>query len=181
MPTDRLTRFILLPELKYERICKENRFQSRIECSKKREVEYCPRCAQPSESTYDTRKVRIKDAPIRDKATYLVIQKRRLWCKVCEKPFTESVAGIRKGKRHTERYARAVLWACENFSDLKQVRKNYQCSAYFLYQTYYKKLQEKVHEQINYPWTKTIGIDEHSFRKNRAHGVYDICSPHISI
>jgi transposase len=47
------------------------------------------------------------------------------------------------------------------------VRKTYRCSAYFLYQTYYKKLEEKIHEKINYSWTSTIGIDEHAFKKAR--------------
>ncbi|MBU6155200.1 MAG: hypothetical protein KGP28_12925, partial [Bdellovibrionales bacterium] len=33
-------------------------------CSKARKTEYCPRCAHPSDSTYDHREVSIKDAPI---------------------------------------------------------------------------------------------------------------------
>ena len=28
-----------------------------------------------------------------------------------------------------------VLWACENFSDLKAVRRAYRCSAGFIYRT----------------------------------------------
>jgi transposase len=34
-----------------------------------------------------------------------------------------------------------------------------------LYKIYYQKLKEKIDMQVNYPWTKTIGIDEHAFKK----------------
>jgi len=165
MPLDRLSRFILLPELKLVRMTRERLSSGRLECVKVAKLEFCPKCATPSQSTYDHRTVRVLDAPIRDKTTYLEIRKRRLWCKQCQKPFTEPVPGIRKKKRHTERYARTILWACEHFSDLKQVRKTYRCSAYFLYKIYYQKLSEKIQEKINYPWNHTIGIDEHAFKK----------------
>src|SRR4051794_31995563 len=99
MPESRLARFVLLPELKLTRMVKENPSQGRIECEKASELEVCPRCATASRSTYDHRYVRVIDAPLRDKTTYLLIRKRRLWCKPCQKPFTEPVPGIRKGKR----------------------------------------------------------------------------------
>jgi transposase len=75
------------------------------------------------------------------------------------------VGGIRKGKRHTERYQQAVTWAAENFSDLTQVRRAYRCSASFLYKAYYTRLERKLGEKLNYPWPTTIGIDEHAFKK----------------
>lgn len=167
MPIERLSRFILLPELKLKRAIQESKSQGRFECERVRKLEYCPRCATPSDVTYDHRTVRVKDAPIRGHGVTLQIRKRRLFCKPCRKPFTEPVAGVRKGKRHTERYARSLLWACENFSDLKQVRRAYRCSSDFLYRVYFQKLREKVKEKINYAWTKTIGIDEHAFKKAR--------------
>jgi transposase len=165
MSKEGFTRFLLLPELKLNRSVKEGPRRSRLECQKLRKTEYCPRCANPSQATYDHRTVRIKDAPIRGKLIILSVRKRRLWCKECQKPFTEPLPGVRSRKRHTERYARDLMWACENFTDLSQVRRAYQCSSDFLYRIYYKKLGEKIKEQVNYPWTQTIGIDEHSFKK----------------
>lgn len=171
MPSDRLSNFILLPELKLTRSIKENASEGRFECDRvAADREYCPKCAAPSSSTYDHRVVRVKDAPIRGHGVSLWIRKRRLWCKPCQKPFTEPVSGIRKGKRHTERFIRSLTWACENFSDLKLVRRAYRCSAYFLYQAYYRRLEEKVNEKLNYAWPKTLGIDEHAFRRNPIHG-----------
>lgn len=166
MSQDTLANFILLPELKLIRVVQEGRFSARYECVKASKVEYCPRCACPSESTYDSRSVRIKDSPIRSYGVFLVIQKRRLWCTPCQKPFTEPVPGIRKGKRHTERYQQAVSWACEKFADLKSVRRAYKCSAGFVYHAHYSRLERKIGEKLNYPWPALVGIDEHSFRKD---------------
>lgn len=165
MPTSVLSNFVLTPELKLNYVGKVSRFETHLHCEKLKNTEYCPRCASPSSITYDSRRVRIKDAPIRGVGVVLLIRKRRLWCGSCKKPFTEPVAGVYKGRRHTDRYARGVLWACENFSDLKAVKKAYRSSSSFIYKTYYQKLEQKVLERVNYPWPKTIGIDEHAFKK----------------
>jgi len=167
MPNSVLSNFVLHSELKLVRIFKLGPASSAIRCEKKRIHEYCPRCATPSDATYDSRKVRVKDAPIRGTHISLEIKKRRLWCRPCRKPFTEPVAGVKKGRRHTERYARSLLWACENFSDLSQVRRAYRCSASFLYKIYYERLELKVGAQVNYPWMKTVGIDEHAFKRGK--------------
>ena len=166
MPTQTLSKFFLLPELKLSKIKRMNRLSAQYYCQKSNTFEICPKCATPSRSVYDHRMARIKDAPIRGHGVLLCVRKRRLWCNQCQKPFTEPLAGIKKGKRHTERYAAGVLWACENFSDLKRVRQAYRCSASFLYKIYYQQLERKCREKLNYPWPKIIGIDEHGFRKN---------------
>jgi len=137
--------------------------------SKKAEMEVCPKCASPSTTGYDKRTVRIKDAPVRNRSVTLIITKRRFFCKPCKKPFMEPVSGIRKGRRTTERYRRQLLWACENFTDLEKVRRTYRCSSGFLYGALYEQL-ELARRKRQYPWPKTIGIDEHSFRRNRRFG-----------
>lgn len=116
------------------------------------------------------------DAPIRGHGVSLQIRKRRLWCKPCQTPFVERIPGIQKGKRHTERYFAELHWACENFSDLKSVRRAYHCSAHLLYEIYYKRLERERLEKLNYPWPKIIGIDEHSFKRNRKLGRVEFAS-----
>lgn len=59
-----------------------------------------------------------------------------------------------------------MFWACENFSDLKRVKKAYKCSNAFLYETLHEQLDLKV-RMNRYPWPKTIGIDEHGFQKRQ--------------
>ena len=96
----------------------------------------------------------------------LTIRKRRLWCKPCRKPFTEPVPGIRKRARHTERYGRAILRACERYSDLKRVRRDFRCSAGFLYTALYRHLELERRKRL-YPWPDVIGLDEDFFGRNK--------------
>jgi transposase len=176
MPTQRLSNFLLLPELKLTAVVQENRFNARYECEKEMREEYCPRCATVSRSTYDHRRVRVKDSPIRGFGATLVIRKRRLWCKPCQKPFTERIPGIQKGKRHTERFIQSLSWACENYVDLKRVRQAFHCSSWLVYTAFYKYLERKRLEQLNYPWPRIVGIDEHSFRKKKNTGQTEFAS-----
>jgi transposase len=117
----------------------------------------------------------VKDSPLRGRHVALHVRKRRFSCRNCNKVFTEPVPGVRKGARCTERYCRSLLWACEHFSDLKAVRDTYRCSYAFLYQTLYRHLELERRKRL-YPWPKTVGIDEHFFRRNRLLGVRDFVS-----
>ena len=125
--------------------------------------EVCPKCATPSSSVYDRRWVRLKDDPLRTRQTILWVRKRRFSCRTCKKPFTEPVDGVRKGYRTTERYRRRLLWACEHFSDLKSVRRTYNCSSGLLHRVLYEQLELKRRTRL-YPWPAKIGIDEHLFK-----------------
>lgn len=163
MPQEILPCFLFLPELKFLGGGYDRR-GANFHVEKKSAFEVCPKCATPSHSTYDHRTIQVKDSPVRGRAVYLHVRKRRLWCKSCRKPFTEPVPGVRKGSRTTERYKASVLWACENFSDLKSVRRAYRCSSSFLYKALYEQLELKRRTRL-YPWPKVVGIDEHSFQK----------------
>lgn len=164
---ERITNFVLLPELKLIKSVRKPSGENEYLCEKKSDFEVCPRCAQKSSSVYDRREVKVHDAPIRNTQIYLVIKKRRFYCKTCRKPFTEPIAGVGKGKRNTERFNRNLLWACETFSDLSKVRKYFRCSSWTVYNSLYRYLAINLKRHINYPWTKTIGIDEHFFSRGK--------------
>ncbi len=167
MPEESLIRTLLLPELSLVRFHRIPNTRA-IEVVARREAkeEYCPRCATRSTSGYDRRRVRLKDAPFRDQRLTLIVHKRRLWCKPCGKPFTEPLTGVRKGFRHTERFGRAVLHACETYSDLSRVRRDFKCSAGWLYWALYRHLELRRRMRL-YPWPERIGIDEHYFRRGK--------------
>jgi transposase len=176
MPAHNLVRRLLLPELELTASWyRPAQHTTHLEARKRSGMEVCPRCATPSTSTYDHRKVRLKDAPLRDKAVVLAIRKRRFSCKPCGRPFTEPIPGVKKGCRTTQRYKRSVLWACENFSDLKSVRLAYRCSSGFLYRTLYEQLELKRRQRL-YPWPRVVGIDEHFFRRNPLFGTREFVS-----
>lgn len=167
LSAQRLARFVLLPELKLTAWKQDRAASSVAQVCKVSKFEVCPKCATPSSSIYDHRIVKLKDAPVRGNSICLSVKKRRFYCKTCRKPFTEPLHGVGKRHRTTQRYRRAVLWACENFSDLKLVRKAYRCSSGFIYQTLYEQLHLNLKAKLNYPWPSTIGIDEHFFTRRR--------------
>jgi transposase len=174
MPESILAQRVLLPELELQHFYR-HKLRMFLHARKRCEFEVCPKCATPSSSGYDKRTVRVKDAPLRNTAVTLVITKRRLYCKPCRKPFTEPLAGVRKGRRSTERYRSYVLWACENFTNLESVRRSARCSAGFLHNALYEQLDLRLRKRQN-PWPVTIGIDEHSFRRNKKLGRTEFAS-----
>lgn len=171
-----LSKFILIPELKLMEVKKEGTAFCVLYCAKRKTIEYCPRCAKGSQTTYDSRWIRVKDAPIHGHRVDLVIKKRRLWCGQCHKPFTEPVPGIRKGFGHTERYGRALRFACDKYSDLASVKKEFRCSYGFLYKTYYRHLELRAKNHATTHWPREIGIDEHSFKRNKTYGFTEFAS-----
>jgi len=166
MPSHSLVRRLLLPELELTASWyRGNQATTHLEVRKASAMEVCPRCATPSTAVYDRRWAVVRDEPIRNKLIKLHIHKRRFSCRPCGRPFTEPVPGVSKRSRCTQRFKRGVLWACENFSYLKAVRRAYHCSAGFIYRTLYQQLELKLRRR-RYPWPKTIGIDEHFFRRH---------------
>lgn len=164
MPYDTLTRFLFLPELKITAIFSTGRWAGYYKAQKTSKFEVCPKCATPSYSIYDHRNVTIRDEPIRRKAVFLLIKKRRFWCKACRKPFMEPISGITKGHRSTHRFKRGLQWACDHFTDLNKVREAYKCAKSTLYKAHYEILGQK-QKARTYPLPKQLGIDEHSIRK----------------
>lgn len=162
---DSTNSFILLPELRLKTHWQSAKFRTHYKCEKLSEFEICPKCATPSHSVHDKRWVSVTDQPIRGSGIKLHILKRRFRCPQCKKVFTEPVQGIQKGFRTTHRFRRGVKWACENFTDLKRVQRAFNCSSYLIYKIYYEQLALKLREKMNNPWPKTIGIDEHSFKR----------------
>lgn len=163
---ERLTKIILLPELKIEKIKVDGRFRAIYHCSKLPKQEYCPNCASGEYWVHEYREVTIRDEPLRGRQVTLKIRKRRLKCKSCKKTFNEPVPGIMKGRRFTEKFRKSLLWACQNFRSLKDVKKAYRCSNDMIYKALYESLQLNLKRKLNYQWPSTIGIDEHAFGRS---------------
>ena len=162
-PLENISKLCLLPELKLIQVIPPGFFV----CEKVSNAEVCPSCANLSQSIYDHRWVLIRDAPIRDKAITFKILKRRFWCKLCAKTFTEPVPGILPGRRTTQRFRLAVMEACRKYTDLSQVKREFKVSYEFIYSAYYERLRLNQAEKQDAIWPSAIGMDEHSYGKNR--------------
>ena len=163
-----LSRFFGLPELKLTSARKGHQSFLYEGHKVRASCEVCPRCAQPSSSVYDHRWVTLKDEPMRRSVITLRIKKRRYYCKTCRKPFTEPLSGVMPRRRTTQRYREALMIACEKYSSLKQVREDFRCSSSLLYKVLYEQLGRKI-KQIDYPWPKKVGIDEHFVSRKYGH------------
>lgn len=161
--------FFLLPEVKVLKWHRDRAGNQHVWCEKKSLFEVCPKCASPSKTIYDHRWVKLHDQPIRSVQIFIHALKRRFYCKSCRKPFTEPIQGVRKGKRTTESFRRGLLWACDKFADLTAVRKAYKCSTWLIYQTLKEHLKLNLKRKLNYPWPKTLGIDEHFFSRSKGY------------
>jgi transposase len=168
-PEHLIAQGLLLPELELKTFIFKGRTSWLFVVDKLKRPEVCPRCARLCSATYDHRRISVRDDLVRDRHIALSIRKRRLWCPACRKPFTEPVSGIMPGRRTTERYRRGLCWAAENFQSLKQVQRSYGCSSNLLYTAVYEQLRLR-RKQREYPWPRTVGIDEHSFRRNKRWG-----------
>jgi transposase len=164
MPTTNLAQRLLLPELEFQQWT-SGEGTLLLRAKKRSAFEVCPHCAACCYRVYDRRTIRVKDEPIRGESCCLEIEKRRFRCS-CGKVFTESVDGIRKKARTTERYRAACVWAAEQFDSLAKVCRRYRCAAGYLYDSLYKRLRRKTKEQRRTVFPAVIGLDEHSFRRN---------------
>ncbi len=160
-----LSKFLSLPEVKISGKMNRDHHVIEFNALKTSPFEVCPKCATKSYKVYDHVKVRIKDTPIRDKMVYLIIKKRRFQCPNCKSVFREPVQGIKKGFKSTRRFRTHIQWCASNFSDLKRVMDKCRSSSSLVYKAYYEQLELEV-KKMQYPWPKTIGIDEHSFVRN---------------
>lgn len=171
----KFTNLFGLPELVFYKNFKQRKNTVTFYFKKKSKMEVCPKCATKSYSTYDSREVTIKDAPIRDKQVYLKIKKRRFFCKSCKKPFTEPIQGIIKGRRSTVRFRKHIFWCAANFDNLKRVQQKNKCSSWMVYNSFYEHAELEV-RKLQHPWGKTVGIDEHSFIRNQKFGHKEFAS-----
>jgi transposase len=175
MPKKDFTHLLQLPELKITSFKKTSKNLYQFDLLKQSEFEVCPKCATLSKTVYDHVWTRPRDTPIRDKKIILNIKKRRFYCKSCKKPFTEPVQGIKKGFRTTDRFRRHIMWCADNFSNLYAVERQLDVSSWLVHKAYYEQLQLQV-QKLQNPWATTIGIDEHSFRRNKKRGYRDFAT-----
>ena len=121
---------------------------------------------------HDRRVVNIKDAPQFGKTKILKITKKRFRCVGlgCKKVFTEQIDGIQKSGRITERMSREILYTCDKFANMKAVAKHTKLGHKTIYEKHYRQLELEWRKRKNDPWPKTVGIDEHSWLKNKKYG-----------
>ena len=173
MPESKLTQFLLLPKLKLVDMHSISQHKVVVfECITNSKSDFCPHCGDETKTVHDTRLVTIIDAPHGNKKKILKIRKKRFRCGNlhCKKVFTESINGIKRRGRITERMQRHVLYVCDRFANMKAAKKHTRLGNKTIYKRHYDQLELEWRKRKDDPWPRTIGIDEHSFQRNRKHG-----------
>ena len=179
MPDKKLTQFLLLPKLELVNF-HSSQLKKKVvfECETKTRSDFCPHCGMETSLVHDRRTVKILDAPHGNRLKVLLIKKKRWRCPGCKKVFTESIDGIKKRARISERMQRHLLYVCDKFANMKSVRVHSKLGSKTIYQRHYKQLELEWRKRKDDPWPKTIGIDEHSFQRNKKYGV---CNYHSGL
>ena len=173
MPESKLTTFLLFPKLKLTNF-RQSKVKNKVifDCETSSDHDFCPHCGLETRTVHDRRVVSILDAPHGTKTKVLKIKKKRWRCQAlhCKKVFTEQVPGITKRARISERMQKHILYTCHHFANLKGVRSHTKVGSKTIYKRHYKQLELEWRKRKNDPWPKTIGIDEHSFCRNKKYG-----------
>lgn len=169
MPNSKLTKFLLLPKLSLLDLEQKPK-RVIFYCETKTKSIWCVHCGLECFKIHDRRTVHIKDSPNQNKQKVLIIKKKRFRCCGCKKVTTENINGIRKSARLTERFQRNLLYTCTKFANLKDAKKHLRVGNKTIYERTYKQLDLKWREKKDNPWPKSIGIDEHSFIRNKKYG-----------
>jgi len=169
MPNSKLTNFLLLPKLSLVDLEQKTK-RITFYCESTTKSIWCPHCGLECFKVHDRRTVKIKDSPNSAKQKVLVIKKKRFRCCGCKKVITEIINGIKKSARLTERFQRNLLYTCTKFANMKDAKKHLRIGNKTLYERNYKQLELEWRQRKNDPWPRSIGIDEHSFIRNKQYG-----------
>ena len=178
-PENYLLNRILLPNLKLLKVLKISNKLFHYHCIKTTSWEVCRKCPTKSYTIHDHRIVSIRDAKLINKHVKLIIKKRRFRCPKCKSVFTESVDGIKTGFRTTEKYRNEVLFNFNLFENTKSVGKVNRCSDALTTKVANERLELELRKSMNTPWSKTVCIDEHSFKKNKITGRKDFVTAFV--
>jgi len=103
VPENSLSNYLSHRELKIDHFYPSKEL---LECSTYSKERPCPHCGEFTNKKYDQRICYIKDIPIKfgTGVSILKIKKWRFRCIPCKKIFTETIGGIKKRRRTTERF-----------------------------------------------------------------------------
>jgi len=132
----------------------------------RRKTADCPFCGRRTKYVHQNRYPQIiKHYRIGRRQTFLVLFKRRFFCKRCNKVFTEEVYGLEKWQRKTQGLDEEIIELLKESSFLGVKRRlgiNYQSQVKLLKQVM-KPFEGNWEREIDYPGKFSLGIDEHSF------------------
>ncbi|MBD3250165.1 MAG: hypothetical protein GF381_01160 [Candidatus Pacebacteria bacterium] len=136
-----------------------------IHVKPRRKTGDCTQCGKRSSGVHEYYPPQtIKHISISDKQTHLVVYKRRFYCKICKKPFTEKIPMVKIGNRHTDLLEEEVIRTLKESSFVETKRRT---GANYRQQV---KILKKFMKPFEADWSReekmksfSIRMDGHSF------------------
>lgn len=166
-PENYLTKTLLLPHLKLIKVERVSKLTIEYTCIKTTSWEVCRKCPTKSDIVHDKRVVTIRDQKTKNKNIRLKIIKRRFRCPKCKSVFTEAVDGIKVGFRTSENYRAQLLHDFKHYENASAIAYQNRCSSTLVTTVVNERLKLELKKSDNTPWSKTVLIDEHAFKKNK--------------
>jgi len=122
----------------------------------------CPRCGNLSTHLHQNHLYPVRDLPIMNRSTTLMVNRRQFKCHVCDKPFSEELNFIEKRRRFTNRFEEHII---KNLiiSGISNTARLFEISE----DEVYSILKHIGNRDINPNWNelRRLGINEISNRK----------------
>ena len=126
----------------------------------------CGRCGEPVEEVHDTVERRIRDLPIGDRDTYLIVPVSRVRCPRCG-PTTESIAWLDRYQRMTKRLADKIA-RLATFTSIKHVAEWFGLSWDTVKQIDQRALERRV-GPVDLRGVRQIAIDEFALHRGQSY------------
>lgn len=134
----------------------------------------CPACGERCTGIHETTKRNVRDLPILDARTYLIVHRRRLLCPQCG-PILESLPWLTKYARVTTRLAESVARLCCAVT-IKHVAEFFGLSWDQVKEIDKRSLQQR-YGTVDLSGVEIIGMDEFALRKGHRYATV-IVEPH---
>jgi len=140
--------------------------QLEIEVELVTEVACCRWCGRASLAVKDPPVVRVRDLSIAGRVTFLRWRKRRYWCEVCERTFTETHSALPARQRVSARFRAHLFERCRGGGAHAEVARDERTSRYQVYRAFAVGGDELVAGRENGP-PRRLSFDEAHHRRGR--------------
>ena len=134
-----------------------------IEVEVKNEFATCSRCGQDSYHLHQNHRYLVRDLNISQRQVFLKVNRRQFKCFSCGKPFSEELDFIGRRRKHTDRFAQAIVQQVLH-SDTHNVALNNDLTDEEVW-SMVKYMKKNL--KIDISNLKRLGIDEISLRKGQ--------------